>query len=390
MKKAILVVDDEPDLEMLVRQKFRKKIKDEELKFIFAADGVDALAKLKENRDIALVLSDINMPRMDGLTLIREIGNLDSLKKVVIVSAYGDMQNIRTAMNLGAFDFLTKPIDFKDLEITIYKTIEYVEEAADAQKKLEELSAIKHELDLARAIQESILPDEVPRMPGLEVQALYLPASRIGGDYYDFHIIGKKGLNAILTDVAGHGVPAALIASMVKIAYTLQEENADKPELVNDYINETLVRVQSHYSFCTSGCVHIDLEKSVLTYSSAGHPSLFIWKRATREIQAVQSRGAVLGVFPSNKFGSVDTPIEKGDRIILYSDCITESRNPDGEFFGNERFKELIKEKHELAASDFIASVVERLKDWTGLEDSFEDDLTLVVIDIQDGRAPEF
>ena len=123
MSAKILVVDDEPDLETLVTQKFRRQIRSGELDFLFAEDGEDALMQLRNHTDVDIILSDINMPRMDGLTLLRKLQELDNELRAVIVSAYGDMANIRTAMNLGAFDFVTKPIEFEDLELTINKTI---------------------------------------------------------------------------------------------------------------------------------------------------------------------------------------------------------------------------------------------------------------------------
>lgn len=128
MSSKILVVDDEPDLEILIRQKFRKHIREQELQFVFARNGVEALEKVQAEPDIDLVLTDINMPEMDGLTLLTKLKEAHPLIKAVIVSAYGDMENIRTAMNRGAFDFLTKPINFQDLEITTSKTLEYVQQ----------------------------------------------------------------------------------------------------------------------------------------------------------------------------------------------------------------------------------------------------------------------
>lgn len=122
----ILFVDDEPDAEYLVKQTFRKHIQDKKLDFVFAHDGVEALEKLSDSENIEIVLSDINMPRMDGLTLLTKISEMDQLLKTIIISAYGDMKNIRTAMNRGAFDFLTKPIDMDDLIITLDRTIDHI------------------------------------------------------------------------------------------------------------------------------------------------------------------------------------------------------------------------------------------------------------------------
>lgn len=126
MTATILVVDDEPDLERLVLQNFRRQIRDGAVTFVFAQDGIQALQSIKQHPDVDMVMSDINMPRMDGLTLLQKLQEADDKKSTVIVSAYGDMINIRTAMNRGAFDFLTKPIDFADLELTIDRTVRHV------------------------------------------------------------------------------------------------------------------------------------------------------------------------------------------------------------------------------------------------------------------------
>lgn len=127
MTATILVVDDEPDLEALVLQKFRRQIRDGQVSFVFAHDGLEALQSIEAHPDVDLVVSDINMPRMDGLSLLAKLQEAEEKKSTIIVSAYGDMSNIRTAMNRGAFDFLTKPIDFADLETTIRKTIRHID-----------------------------------------------------------------------------------------------------------------------------------------------------------------------------------------------------------------------------------------------------------------------
>src|SRR6201988_4603377 len=132
---TILFVDDEPDLEDLVLQKFRRQIREGAVSFMFARDGIEALASIAENPQVDMVVSDINMPRMDGLSLLARLQEAEEKKSTIIVSAYGDMSNIRTAMNRGAFDFLTKPIDFADLETTIDKTIRHVEMMREARRR---------------------------------------------------------------------------------------------------------------------------------------------------------------------------------------------------------------------------------------------------------------
>jgi class 3 adenylate cyclase/FixJ family two-component response regulator len=147
MMTKILVVDDETDLEILIKQKFRKEIRRNEYQFFFAINGIDALEKIKEQPDLDVVLSDINMPEMDGLTLLTKLSEVRPLLKAVIVSAYGDMENIRTAMNRGAFDFITKPINFEDLIITVEKTIKQAFQVKETLKAIKENNILKMYVD---------------------------------------------------------------------------------------------------------------------------------------------------------------------------------------------------------------------------------------------------
>jgi adenylate cyclase len=143
----ILVADDEKDLEVLIKQKFRQKIREQQYEFIFAVNGNDALEKILQQPDVDIVLSDINMPEMDGLTLLSRLGETSPLIKAVIVSAYGDMDNIRTAMNRGAFDFITKPINFEDLALTIEKTLKQVAQIKETLKAVKENNILKMYVD---------------------------------------------------------------------------------------------------------------------------------------------------------------------------------------------------------------------------------------------------
>jgi len=142
-----LVVDDEADLEVLIKQKFRQKIREHQYEFIFAINGVKALEQLQQHNDVDVVLADINMPEMDGLTLLNKLNEQNSLLKAVIVSAYGDMENIRTAMNRGAFDFITKPVNFEDLETTMQKTLKHVEQMKETMRAIKENNILRMYVD---------------------------------------------------------------------------------------------------------------------------------------------------------------------------------------------------------------------------------------------------
>lgn len=183
MTPTILVVDDEPDLEALVLQKFRRQIRDGAVTFVFARDGIEALASIEANPQVDMVVSDINMPRMDGLSLLAKLQEADDKKSTIIVSAYGDMSNIRTAMNRGAFDFLTKPIDFGDLELTIDKTIRHVEMMRDARRRQAE--AERAHASLSRYFSPQI-------------------ASRLAGDGESNGMeVHRRDVATIFTDITG-------------------------------------------------------------------------------------------------------------------------------------------------------------------------------------------
>jgi len=175
----ILVADDEVDLEMLIKQKFRQKIREQEYEFIFAVNGNDALEKIQLNPDIDIVLSDINMPEMDGLTLLSRLGESSPLIKSVIVSAYGDMENIRTAMNRGAFDFITKPINFEDLSLTMEKTIRHCVQIRETLKAIRENSILRMYVDEtvlnfmgSREFEASLMANESDLLRSYFVQVL--------------------------------------------------------------------------------------------------------------------------------------------------------------------------------------------------------------------------
>ena len=162
----ILSVDDEMDLELLLTQYFRRKIRKGEYEFFFAHNGLEALTVLLREKDINIILSDINMPEMDGLTLLTKINEMHNpAMKCIMVSAYGDMGNIRSAMNNGAFDFATKPIDLDDLSVTIEKAIEQIEYIKKAQAEHSQLESLKTDLAVAREIQQAILPRIFPPFP---------------------------------------------------------------------------------------------------------------------------------------------------------------------------------------------------------------------------------
>jgi sigma-B regulation protein RsbU (phosphoserine phosphatase) len=292
----ILVVDDEPDLELMVRTKFRKQIKQNELEFVFAHNGQEALDRLVEDAAIDLVMSDINMPVMDGLTLLSRLPTSNRILKAVIVSAYGDMQNIRTAMNRGAYDFLMKPIDFEDFEVTVNKTRRAIDEIKQGARAKDQLSAIQHELRVATRIQQSILPRTFPPFPERKDFSIFAEmnaAKEVGGDFYDFFLIDDNRLGFVVGDVSGKGVPASILMAVSRTLLRATAMTAESAGECLNYVNQVLVRQSDPAMFVTIfyGILHTDTGE--LEFSIGGHNPPFLFSQA-RGVEMMQAKGGMI------------------------------------------------------------------------------------------------
>ena len=382
MPAKILVVDDEPDLKLLIQQKFRRQIRDGRYDFVFAHNGVEALAQLDANPNVDLVLSDINMPEMDGLTLLTKLPQSPNLLKAVMVSAYGDLQNIRTAMNRGAFDFVTKPIDFEDLEITIQKTFDELGKIRDGLKARQELLEIRRELEVARQIQQSILPRDFGpkgRTGGVSIAAEMDPANEVGGDFYDFFMIDEDRLAVLVGDVAGKGVPAAIYMSLSR---TLLRATALLGLEAGDCLrtaNRTLCSEGDTGLFVTAVYVIVNTKTGAIEYSAGGHFPPYIVRAGGTIECAPAVGGMVLGILPDGKYESGHATLEPGDLMVLYSDGVPEAANDRDEFYGDERLAAALGSAAGGDEKAAIAAVVDSVRGFAaGHRQS--DDITLVAV----------
>ena len=375
----LLVVDDEEDLELLIRQKFRRRIRKGEFDFVFARNGQEALEKLAENPDIHLVLSDINMPVMDGLALLSKLEDTKPDVQAVIVSAYGDMENIRTAMNRGAFDFVTKPINFDDLDITIEKTLSHIRALETAQEARDRLVVLKRELDVAQQVQMSALPKEVPSSETHDVQALMIPAREVGGDFYDFFPLSNELLGLVIADVSGKGIPAALFTLMTRTLLKGTARDSPSPAdclgLVNDLLaedNETCIFITLFYGV-------FDLRDGVFRYSNGGHnPPRLV--RSDSRIEALPTtENLVLGIAPEHEYHNGEVRLAPGDTLFLYTDGITEAQNVNDEEFGEERLDAKLASLGQISVRDIVTTVVDEVQAFAG-DAPQSDDITCVAM----------
>ena len=379
----ILVVDDEPDLQALISQKFRNKIKAKEYEFYFAENGVQALEKIAKDGSIDLILTDINMPVMDGLTLLSKINELNNkLLRSVIVSAYGDMENIRTAMNRGAYDFITKPIDLKDLEITIEKSLKEIQEYKSVLSAQTKLIALQQELDIAKVIQTSILRKTFPAFPDrkeFDIYAKMLTAKEVGGDLYDFFLIDKYRLGVVIGDVSGKGIAAALLMAVCKTLLKATAYKGMSSDNILLEVNNVIAEESPSNMFVTLFYGVLDTRSGAFEYSNGGHNLPYLISADGKVKQLENIGGLMIGAFKDVPYESNVVMIKPGDSLIFYTDGVTESFNKEGEEFQETGLEKILEGKNSLNVNELVEHVFENVQSFSeGVEQS--DDITCLAL----------
>ena len=380
----ILSVDDEAPLELLMKQYFRRKIRNGEYEFYFAHNGLEALAILYQNPDIEIILSDINMPEMDGLTLLAKVNEMrNPALRVIMVSAYGDMKNIRQAMNNGAFDFATKPIDMDDLNVTIEKAIEQIKFVHESQKEHSQLESLKKDLTTARDIQQYILPQVFPPFPEdsdkLDIYATMQAAKDIGGDFYDFFRIDDDHIALVIADVCGKGIPAALFMAVSgTIIRSKGASGVSTAECITSS-NRLLAAYSIDGMFLTAFYAIYNTKTGVVTYCNAGHNPPHLLKANGTVEELPMSGNIIIGAFEDLEYKENTLQLEHGDTLVMFTDGVTEAMSPTFEEYGEGRLDNILGQ---LAAAD-CQKIIESVKAdiSTFVEDAEQsDDITMLVL----------
>ena len=247
-----------------------------------------------------------------------------------------------------------------------------------------DLVTIENELETARQIQSFILPQQMAKINKLKIAARYVPMATMAGDFYDFLVIDENRIGILVADVSGHGVPASLIASMVKIAFVSQASHASNPARVLAGLNQMLCgKLES--DFVTAGYLFIDTDRQNAAYAGAGHPPLLLCRETGEELLEIREEGILLGQMEDAVYKSCGLRLQPGDRFILYTDGIVEALSPEGEIYGADRFKAFIKAGKDMAIDDFCGRLLDIITEWTGggSRGSRDDDLTLLAIDYE-------
>lgn len=378
VQKLILVVDDTPlnigVISGALKDSYKTKV---------ATNGEKAIALASADEKPDLILLDIMMPGMDGYEVCTRLKADPATREIPIIFLTGQTsaEDETRGFEVGAVDYVHKPFSPAVVKARVRSHILLREARAQLASQL---LALNNELEMARQIQLSILPHSIPKLPHLDIAANFLPMTSVAGDFYDFIQIDDRHIGILIADVSGHGLPSALIASMLQVALTGQAGHASEPSKVLLGLNRALCGKFTH-NFVTAAYIYVDLELNFMRYAGAGHPPVLQWRESAGKSTKILENGLVLGMFDEAVYEALEFPLEPGDRYVLYTDGILEAENSAHEQFGADRFMRFLENHKHLRAEEFSQTFLAEISRWSNqsAEPSQQDDITLLVVDFK-------
>jgi phosphoserine phosphatase RsbU/P len=377
-QKAILIVDDTPInigvISGALKDTYKTKV---------ATNGEKALAISSGEEKPDLILLDVMMPVMDGYEVCRRLKANSATQNIPVIFLTGQTgaEDETRGFEVGAVDYIHKPFSEAVVKARVHTHLMLREAHEQIARQLVEINL---ELEMARQIQLSILPRDTPKIRGLDIVARYLPMASVAGDFYDFIVVDDKRVGILVADVSGHGLPSALIASMLQVALTAQVIHASAPERVLSGLNRALCG-KFERNFVTAAYVFVDMEKKLMTYAGAGHPPLLFSSKSAGKVSAVSENGLFLGMFPEATYTSLQLPVQAEDRVVLYTDGIPETMNPAEQEFGTARFMQFMENNYSLAVNQFADGLLDELSRWSEQPrgQGQQDDITVITVDFK-------
>lgn len=389
--ETVLIVDDDDDIREMLKDRL-EFLEHRVLTAVNGKEGVDAIVAERPG----LVLLDIQMPIMDGFDVLREVADRGIDVPVIVITANGTIQRAVEAMQLGAFDFLMKPFQSRDVEQRVSRALResalrrenqrLQNELARAQAKL--LEEMKGELDAAHNMQMALMPDTDFSLDGYDISATCLPSRQVGGDYYRF--IDRTGedtptLGIFLADVSGKGMQAATVALRLNEMLRYEAEGRDRGEEILAGLDRSLRGRIPSDMFSTCGIAFLETEARRVRFTSAASPEVYRFRAVDESVTALEAYGFPVGLpFEppgASPFGSTEVTLDRGDCLVFASDGIEEAMAPGDRFYGEDRLKALIRT--EVLAGKTAGEIKDRIVDDVNTfvgEDGPRDDLTVVVI----------
>jgi phosphoserine phosphatase RsbU/P len=377
-KQTVLVVDDAPANIQVVNS-----ILKDAYKVRIATNGAKALELAKATPPPDLILLDVMMPGMDGYEVCTQLKADPGTKDIPVIFLTGQTETAdeTRGFEVGAVDYIHKPFSPAVVQARVQTHLVL---RGMREQLARQLFTIQKEMDTARQIQLSILPREIPEIEGLDIAARYIPMTSVAGDFYDFLVVDKRHVGILVADVSGHGMPAALIASMLKIALSAQTPNAANPAELLLGLNRALCdKFQHHY--VTAAYVYVDMEKRTITYAGAGHPPLLMWNGSGEGVREVLENGLFLGKFDIATYSAVELPLAPGDWCLLYTDGIPETCNAADIQYGDDRFRNFLAAEATGSADQFALRLLDDVAQWSarGPGEDLDDDITMVALRVK-------
>jgi phosphoserine phosphatase RsbU/P len=366
----VLVADDQPD----VLEALRWLLTGEGYEPEFVSSTEAVLERLRA-RSFDLLLMDLNYTRdttsgREGLELIPQVRAHDGSMPIVVMTGWGSVDTAVEAMRLGAKSFVQKPWE----DVALLEILQREIDDARASKRRD--AKQQREFEEARLIQRGLLPTSMPHVPGLDLAFSWQPANGVGGDCFDALLFGTNAVGLSIADVAGKGVPAALLMSNLQAAVRAFAQDGSVPSSVCASVNRLLCRNMVPGRFVTFCYARIDVAAGRITYANAGHnPPLLI--RADGSVGYLSPGGTVLGVFVESAYEQGEFPIGSGDRLVFYTDGITEGRNALGDEYGEDRLADAALRLRSLPAQEMLTALLGEVTAFNNA--TFEDDATLIV-----------
>ncbi|RKX99701.1 hypothetical protein DRP77_12825 [Candidatus Poribacteria bacterium] len=378
----ILVVDDEEDILDLVEMSLTA----DGFEVITARDGPEALRKVREEEP-DLILLDISMPGMDGYEVMERLkgDKRTSSIPIIMLTAASQKEDKVRSFSAGADDYVVKPFDTDELTARIRavlsrtRAIKYINPLMRAMDwSVEEL---ERNLEAAVKIQRNLLPKEPPKLRGIQFGDILESSMTVSGDLYDYIPLDQYRVGVAIADVRGKGLPAALLMVMVRTILRLVARELSSPGEVLKKINDMLQADTDPEIFVTMIYGILDTRSFTFTYSNAGHCSPILANERTGKVEFLRESGLILGIFDFASFEDVEVELKEGDLLLLYTDGVTETENPSGELYGEERLADFVKANLSLPPRELCKAIKEELEEFSGT-DQRADDMTIVAMKI--------
>jgi sigma-B regulation protein RsbU (phosphoserine phosphatase) len=371
ISRRVLIADDQPDVVAALRLLLRTAG--------FETDAACSVQEVRDRlsvRDYDLLLMDLNYARdttsgREGLDLLSEVHERDRLLPIIVMTGWGSIETAVEAMRRGARTFVHKPWENASLTETVTRELD------EARVRREADAYASRELEHAQRIQRALLPSPLPEIDGCEMAAMWKPATAFGGDCYDVLRFSSTRLGLSIADVAGKGLPAALLMANLQASVRAFGIDDARPETVTRQVNRALCRHTPLDRFVTFFYATIDTSTGMLACSNAGHnPPILV--RVDGSVWRPGSDGMVLGILDSNAYSQSETPLRSGDRLLLFTDGITEAGSHEGREFGDDRLVELVLANRHQSAPALLDSVFREVNAFTA--GMFADDATLISV----------